>query len=58
MRLFLQTFNEVESANQMPVDLPKQHIFRNKLIGNKELCIISTKRLYETVLGNSLFKCS
>lgn len=55
--LFLQTLTGVESTYEMPVQSPKQHAFKNIDIVNKELCISSVNRLYETVLGNSFVKC-
>ena len=53
IRLFLQALIGVESIKEMPVHLPKQQVFMYKVKGKILDCISSTKRLYETVFGNS-----
>jgi hypothetical protein len=57
IRLFLQTLIGVESTKEIPVQLPKQQVFANIVMGNKVDCISSTNRLYDTVFGKSFCMC-
>lgn len=45
IRLFLQTRIGVESTNEIPVESPRQHVFKNKVMGKTAYCISSVKRL-------------
>ena len=48
--LIWQTLSGVESIKETPVHLPRQHSWRNKVMGNNAFCCSSTKRLQDTVV--------
>jgi hypothetical protein len=55
--LFLQALMEVESTKEIPVHSPKQHVFKNTVIGRQTLFASSTNRSYDKVLENTFCIC-